>query len=197
MSTLTMGVLRAASATRSVRYYRDGQQPWNAEDWLTALGGEIGEALNVVKKLNRDRERMKGNVASRQTLLHALADELADVVIYLDLALLSRSIDALRPSQFALDRLRPPPRESTASGLGTTVLIAGGQFASALALSIHDNQQDGADDYYRGMAVERAELLLRQIGYLASLFGIDLAEAVARKFNADSEKHGFPERLQA
>jgi NTP pyrophosphatase (non-canonical NTP hydrolase) len=45
------------------------------------LAGEVGEACNVIKKLDRERMGIKG---SRDTVAH-LAEELADVVICVDL----------------------------------------------------------------------------------------------------------------
>jgi NTP pyrophosphatase (non-canonical NTP hydrolase) len=53
------------------------------------LAGEVGEALNVIKKLERERLGWRG---SRATLAD-LADELADVVICADLAAISAGID--------------------------------------------------------------------------------------------------------
>ena len=57
--------------------------------WATAMAGEVGEACNVVKKLERERLGLRG---SRATLAD-LADELADVVIYVDLLAMSQGID--------------------------------------------------------------------------------------------------------
>lgn len=48
--------------------------------WATELGGEVGEALNEVKKLEREAMGWRGS----RTTTEKLADELADVVICLD-----------------------------------------------------------------------------------------------------------------
>jgi NTP pyrophosphatase (non-canonical NTP hydrolase) len=53
------------------------------------LGGEVGEALNVIKKLERERHGWRG---SRDTVAH-LAEELADVVICADLVAITAGID--------------------------------------------------------------------------------------------------------
>lgn len=58
---------------------------WSLSDWITATLGELGEAANVVKKLNRVRDGIPGNAESEQELRQKLADELADTYIYLDL----------------------------------------------------------------------------------------------------------------
>ncbi len=58
---------------------------WSLSDWMTAVCGEIGEAANIVKKLNRCRDGIPGNRETKEELEHALGHELADVYIYLDL----------------------------------------------------------------------------------------------------------------
>lgn len=61
---------------------------WSVADWITATLGELGEAANVAKKIRRAEG---GSAFSRpeERDMHAmqakLADELADVLIYLDL----------------------------------------------------------------------------------------------------------------
>ena len=58
---------------------------WSLSDWMTATMGELGEAANVLKKLNRVRDGIPGNRESPDELRAAFADELADTFIYLDL----------------------------------------------------------------------------------------------------------------
>lgn len=58
---------------------------WTLSDWMTATMGELGEAANVIKKLNRVRDSIPGNTATPEQLRSQLAEELADVAIYLDL----------------------------------------------------------------------------------------------------------------
>lgn len=53
------------------------------------LAGEVGEACNVIKKLERERHGWRG---SRDTIEH-LAEELADVVICADLIAISAGLD--------------------------------------------------------------------------------------------------------
>ena len=59
---------------------------WSLSDWITAITGEIGEAANVVKKLNRIRDGIPGNKETEPQLRQKLRQEFADVLIYLDLA---------------------------------------------------------------------------------------------------------------
>lgn len=65
---------------------------WSLSDWMTAAMGELGEAANVAKKLNRVRDGVPGNDKSPEELRSQLADELADTFIYLDLLCQSEGI---------------------------------------------------------------------------------------------------------
>jgi NTP pyrophosphatase (non-canonical NTP hydrolase) len=58
---------------------------WSLSDWFTAILGELGEAANVAKKLNRIRDGIRGNKESEAELRAKLKRELADVFVYLDL----------------------------------------------------------------------------------------------------------------
>lgn len=73
------------------------QQEWDPNDQITLayrgneLAGEVGEACNVIKKIERERLGING---SRDTVAH-LAEELADVVICADLIAMHEGIDLL------------------------------------------------------------------------------------------------------
>lgn len=56
------------------------------------LGGEVGEAQNVMKKLERLRLGMKGEY-DKDELIKKLKEELADVIICVDLIAMDFSID--------------------------------------------------------------------------------------------------------
>lgn len=58
---------------------------WSLSDWMTATAGELGEAANIIKKLNRVRDGIPGNSETEEQLIAALATELADTFCYLDL----------------------------------------------------------------------------------------------------------------
>lgn len=66
---------------------------WSLSDWFTAVTGELGEAANIAKKLNRVRDGITGNAETPEELQAALADEIADTFIYLDLLAQSQGID--------------------------------------------------------------------------------------------------------
>src|SRR5687767_7703019 len=60
---------------------------WSLSDWIVATLGELGEAANVLKKMNRLRDNLRGfkDTPDAELLRRQFADELADADIYLDL----------------------------------------------------------------------------------------------------------------
>lgn len=94
-SRLDLADLREVNVSRRDRWHGDGE-PWIGSDWSNAMGGEAGEAMNVVKKLRRHETglgEISFNTPAIAVLLDALADELADVVIYVDLLAAFYGID--------------------------------------------------------------------------------------------------------
>lgn len=71
------------------------QKEWDEDNRITLayrgneLAGEVGEACNVIKKLERERIGIRGS----RTTDEALAEELADVVICADLIAMHAGID--------------------------------------------------------------------------------------------------------
>lgn len=60
---------------------------WTPSDWMTAVVGELGEAANLVKKLNRLEHGIQQNANSddREALIKKIGLEIADTFTYLDL----------------------------------------------------------------------------------------------------------------
>lgn len=75
---------------------------WTLSDWMTATAGELGEAANLIKKLNRVRDGIPGNTETPEQLRAMLADELADIACYLDLLAQAAGFDleAIRDEKF-------------------------------------------------------------------------------------------------
>lgn len=91
--SLTFARVRHVNVSRCERWHQ-GDSGWTAADWATAFGGEVGEALNIVKKLRRAECSMPGAFdPDNEQLLAALADEVADVFLYLDLLAAHYGID--------------------------------------------------------------------------------------------------------
>ena len=68
-------------------------QSWSGSDWMVAVVGEIGEAANVLKKLNRVRDGIPGNKETPEEVKEKFACELADAYVYLDLLCQAYGID--------------------------------------------------------------------------------------------------------
>jgi len=79
--------LRSINQERCDRWHSAELDDWTLGDWSNAFMGEAGELANVVKKLRR---RISGaattyNTPARDVLLASFAEEVADVLLYLDL----------------------------------------------------------------------------------------------------------------
>lgn len=80
---LTFAAFRQANVTRCLRWHPEGIESWSPSDWLTAVAGELGELASLIKMRNRERDGLVGNKFSPTD--QQFADELADVLTYLDL----------------------------------------------------------------------------------------------------------------
>lgn len=88
---LTFRELREKNKTRMQRWHGAGPA-WSATEWAVAFAGEAGEVCNAVKK----RLRVLGGFANKsdnperqldteEKAVAAIAEELADTIIYADL----------------------------------------------------------------------------------------------------------------
>lgn len=89
----SMRRISAINYARCLRWHPKGINSWSLSDWAVALAGEVGEACDVIKKLNRVRDGLPGNQVSEATLHAQLPAELADVFLYLDLLAQAANID--------------------------------------------------------------------------------------------------------
>lgn len=88
MGSITLADLREANVTRDIEWNGEGPR-LDAAFRGVELAGEVGEACNVIKKLERARRGLKG---SKDTLEH-LGEELADIVICVDLVAMTYGLD--------------------------------------------------------------------------------------------------------
>lgn len=89
---LTFSELRAANESRCAQWH--GLSDWSVMEWACAMAGEAGEACNVAKKIKRIETGIAKNPAEIGVdLVPDLAEECADVMLYLDLLCASRGID--------------------------------------------------------------------------------------------------------
>lgn len=87
LESLDLADLRRVSAGRQEAWCPDQVPDLSFRG--NELAGEVGEACNVIKKLERERLGWRGSRAT----LEELADELADVVICADLVAMSAGVD--------------------------------------------------------------------------------------------------------
>lgn len=83
----TYSTLREANTARQAEWDQDNKIGLTYRG--NELAGEVGEACNVMKKIERERLGIAGSRAS----LEDLAEELADVVICADLVAMGEGID--------------------------------------------------------------------------------------------------------
>lgn len=79
--------LRAINQERCGRWHDPETDNWTLGDWGNAFGGEAGELQNVVKKLRRHQSGASQayNTPPTAELIESFAEEVADVLLYLDL----------------------------------------------------------------------------------------------------------------
>lgn len=98
---------------------RARQKEWDTGGKITLayrgneLGGECGEAQNVIKKIERERLGIKGSRATKEQL----AEELADIIICADLIAMDMDID------LTVATARKFNKTSEEVGLSTRMLV--------------------------------------------------------------------------
>jgi NTP pyrophosphatase (non-canonical NTP hydrolase) len=93
---LTFATLRGVNVRRCIEGFKHTLESWSIAEWTNAAAGEMGEACNIAKKMLRHRDNVAGNKGDDKDLAklrEKLAREMADVVIYLDLAAAHQGID--------------------------------------------------------------------------------------------------------
>lgn len=87
MKQLDFESLRLANLERveDPKGFNHNINDWSLSDWMTATMGELGEAANNIKKLNRIRDGVRGNSQGELQYRENVAREIGDTAIYLDL----------------------------------------------------------------------------------------------------------------
>ena len=86
-SEISLGNLRAANHSRQIEW--DNSRQITPEYSAIEFAGEVGELLNVVKKIFREKLHLRGTRATHQDL----ENEMADVLITLDLLAMRMNVD--------------------------------------------------------------------------------------------------------
>jgi NTP pyrophosphatase (non-canonical NTP hydrolase) len=141
------GTLRAANVAR--------QAEWDTGNQITLayrgneLAGEVGEACNIIKKVERERMGIAGSRAT----VEQLAEELADVVICTDLIAMQAGID--------LDAAVAAKFNATSEkvGLKTRLTTAAPPAAPGEYVSLIEELKQNEFDYYGPVMVRAAAAL--------------------------------------
>lgn len=181
--SLEFKTLREANLARLPTYNNAKGEPedcesWELLDWLLAMNGEVGELFNYIKKVRR------GDF----TLAEAwgmLAEELADVVIYMDiLAHKMGGNDALFPRSFQ-EVLVTSTQEETIARNCAFLTWSIGMLAQELV----------APHSASPASLETLQEIFWEVNRLAKRLNVNLGEAVLAKFNKTSAKIGSPVRI--
>ncbi len=92
MSYLTFNTLRNANRQRQLDVPKFRHPEWALSAWSNATLGELGEAANIIKKIERG-DFKDLSAKKREQVKKKLAKELADTVTYLDLLAQKAGID--------------------------------------------------------------------------------------------------------
>jgi NTP pyrophosphatase (non-canonical NTP hydrolase) len=104
---LTFAHVSATNLERSLLWHKGGLEEWSVSDWACAMAGEAGEVCNAVKKLNRIDKDVQQNVGpqTREQAIAAIATEIGDTFMYLDLLAQRLGIDTAQAVRDTFNRI--------------------------------------------------------------------------------------------
>lgn len=159
--------LREANVARQLEWDPGNQAANN--DWrMNELAGETGEVCNILKKLHRERVNVPGSRATKDDL----AEELADVLICLDLLLMTSNFPASKPRHAGI------LVERSLTALGHILFRDVGRLLDAIDKT----------DINVLVALDMADHVHSVCADIAAKERIDIRMAVGMKFNATSRK---------
>lgn len=182
MSNLTFKQLRDANVERlSSSKYKICEQNWQPAHWVQALVGEVGEAANILKKVDR------GDF-SLESALPEIAKELADIQGYLDILAHKLGVD--------LGDATVSKFNEVSKRIGSTVRLPTGRPVFGV-LFCHGLE----DGWYRAELIEDGGQITAFSGAWQEVKQDCLkhapdAELIWSKKNPDSFKHYCPSELK-
>jgi len=84
--------MRAINVDRCVNGFKHALDYWSIMEWGCAIGGESGELLNVLKKIQREKQGLPGSRLG-VAAVEEVGKEIADIVLYCDLLAAQFGID--------------------------------------------------------------------------------------------------------
>ena len=176
----------AMNRERCERWHPAGLNSWSMSDWAVALLWEVGEVCEVIADDSLPHSRA------------ALAPEIGDVFAYLDLFAHAARLDVVQVIHEPV-RAAKPAEGYTPEWWGVVLSMHAGKLCDVV------KKLNRCRDNLCGNRVSEAELreelksriakLATRLTQFAAAQGLDVAECARVKFNAVSERLGFPERL--
>lgn len=177
--------IAATNLSRALRWHPLGLGSWSLSDWYVALAGEIGEVCEVAENIE----------SPPAVIVQCMSDEIGDVYAYADLFAQSRGFEFVQ----CITTFGRPIYTGTLQTAALSMARIGGKLGDVVKKL--NRVRDGLPGN-KLTPKQLDEQLLQYIGavgrqcdVLANRIGLTLHECVARKFNAVSERMGFPERL--
>lgn len=177
MTAFQYDVLRDANIARQIVW--PGGEHVRVNFRGLELSGEVGELNNILKKLVRIELGISGTSETREALMHAIADEIGDVAVCLDLVGMELGVP-FRMIAYPQGPMDPATYASDLCDIGTWLAGKAGEVCASLSAG-----------YVSGIGIELGETL-GTLDALARAVGIDLWGATVAKFNKTSRKHGLP-----
>lgn len=200
---------RNRARCESSRGFGHALSAWSRSEWLVAIMGEAGELSAALLDFGRDASAPEPSCPARVAALRKnLADEIADVFIYLDLAMQEagivgypppRRVGAMLVSELSeLEHIAASMGWGSAHWLAPLVAALGGVCSTIKQINrvrqgIAGNKPGTSlgtleADYAEGMS--RSVCFLE---HLANKCGIVLSDAVVSKFEETSKRIGYME----
>jgi NTP pyrophosphatase (non-canonical NTP hydrolase) len=182
--------LRSANIARQAEWDAAGLVN-NTGHRMNELAGEIGEFCNVIKKFRRAELDIPGSRAD----LEMYTDELGDVVICLDLLLMTLGERSAAPDIPSLQAFNPEIAIGD-SGVGLRIFQTAGLLFTAVELYEASRRISiGLSAFHRRILMH-AETIMTTCYMAAMIAKVDLPRAVADKFNKTSRIRGFDTLLR-
>lgn len=175
--------LRIANVVRQMEW------PGNEEADLAfralEVADEAGEVMGAIKKLERARRGIAGSTLD----LQAVADELGDTMIALDL--LANEINWEPPASLGSSKSIQPMLEQA---LTLDNMVGDLSCAIVQLLEARRGEGDGLEERHHAILCMKGVII--SLARISATLGIDLGQAVAAKFNKTSEKYGMATRFE-
>jgi NTP pyrophosphatase (non-canonical NTP hydrolase) len=182
--------LRTANAARQTEWDPTGLVN-NMGHRMNELAGEIGEFCNVIKKFRRAELDIPGSRAD----LEMYTDELGDVVICLDLLLMTLDERSAVPDLPSLQAFNPEIAIGD-SGVGLRIFRAAGLLFTTVELYEASRRTSIGLSAFHRRILGLSETIMTTCYEAAMIAKVDLPCVVADKFNKTSRVRGFDTLLR-